>query len=64
MLKKTTGQKLVELRGSRTREQVSFETGIMYPTLYNYENDLRVPKDKVKKILADYYGVEIQDLFY
>ena len=58
------GNRLRGLRGSKKRAQVSRETGLSQARLGNYENGLRVPTDDAKILLANYYGVSVQDLFY
>ena len=58
------GRRLRELRGKRTIKEVSDATGIGWSTLCMYELGKRRPSDGVKVILAEYYGVTIQQLFY
>jgi len=58
------GQRLRKLRGTRTIKEVSDATGIGWSTLCMYELGKRRPSDGVKVILAEYYGVTIQQLFY
>ena len=61
---KETGKMLRQLRGIRTRRGVSKETGISYSALAFYENGERNPSGRVKKILADYYGLPVEVIFY
>lgn len=63
-VKKTVGQKLKELRGDRSRDSVAAAVGISSSALGMYENNLRVPRDDIKKKLADFYGVTVQHLFF
>ena len=58
------GEKLRKLRGLRTRSGVSRETGIPYSTLQAYECGTREPAGHIKKKLADYYGVTVDELFF
>lgn len=58
------GQRLVELRGIRTRTGVAKALGIGYSSLCNYENGIRIPPDRIKIRIADYYGVPVQDIFF
>ena len=58
------GQKLKDLRGDRSRDSVAAAIGISSSALGMYENDLRVPRDDIKKKLAAFYGVTIQHLFF
>lgn len=64
-VKKTgVGQKLKDLRGDRSRDSVAAAVGISSSALGMYENNLRMPRDDIKKKLADYYGVTVQHLFF
>ena len=58
------GKKLRLIRGIRTRAQVSRETGLSQARLGNYEHGARVPNDEAKILLANYYGMSVQELFY
>lgn len=58
------GKKLRELRGCRTAKEVAESLGISESALLMYERGERNPRDEAKKILANYYGVGILDLFY
>lgn len=61
---KVIGRRLTELRGNKSRRKVSEETGISYSGLANYETGLRIPTDAHKIILAKYYGISVEDLFF
>ena len=64
-VKKTgVGQKLKDLRGDRSRDGVAAAVGISSSALGMYENNLRMPRDDIKKKLADFYGVTVQHLFF
>jgi transcriptional regulator with XRE-family HTH domain len=64
-VKKTgVGQKLKDLRGDRSRDSVAAAVGISSSALGMYENNLRMPRDDIKKKLADFYGVTVQHLFF
>lgn len=58
------GQKLVELRGAKSREQVAVDLGISYSALVSYELGERVPRDEIKIKIAKYYGVDVGELFF
>ena len=58
------GQKLVELRGTKSREQVAVDLGISYSALVSYERGERVPRDETKIRIAEYYKVSVADLFF
>lgn len=57
------GRILRRLRGIRTRTGVAKEVGISYSALAFYECGQRTPSGAVKKKLADYYGVSVDDIF-
>ena len=58
------GKRLRELRGGKTLQAVSDETGLGVSALTMYELGQRTPRDEAKIALADYYGVSIEDLFF
>ncbi len=58
------GKKLKNLRGERRRDSVAADIGISSSALGMYENNMRIPRDGVKKKIAEYYGVTIQQLFF
>lgn len=58
------GKKLKDLRGNRSRDSVAADLGISSSALGMYENNKRIPRDGVKKKIAEYYGVTIQQLFF
>ena len=61
---KRIGERLVRLRGVRTRTGVAREVGIGYSSLCNYENGLRIPPDEIKERLARYYGATVESIFF
>ena len=61
---KTIGERLVKLRGKRTKRTVQMETGLGYSRLCMYESGMRIPNDEAKAVLARYYGMTIDELFY
>ena len=58
------GKRLRTLRGARTIQQVSDETGIAWSNICCYELGRRRPSDENKITLANYYGVPVQNLFF
>lgn len=58
------GKRLKELRGDRNREKVAEAVGISPSAIGMYECNKRIPRDDVKKKLADFYNVSIQQLFF
>ena len=64
MNKVKMAEKLVELRGDKSREQVAVDNDISYSALVSYETGERTPRDEVKIRLANYYGVDVADIFF
>lgn len=64
MKKGSMMDKLIALRGERSRTQVAEAVGISVSALQMYENGQRVPRDDIKVKLARFYGVSVEYLFY
>ncbi|PED43034.1 helix-turn-helix transcriptional regulator [Bacillus cereus] len=64
MDKNKVATKLVNLRNGRSREEVAEAVGISISTLQMYENAQRIPRDKTKVKLANFYGVTVQSIFF
>lgn len=60
----TTGEKLVKLRGSKTQKQVADDLGISVAAVSAYENNIRRPRDKMKKEIAKYFNTSIEKIFF
>jgi putative transcriptional regulator len=58
------GQKLISLRGIKSRKEVAEAVNISVSALTMYELDERVPRDEVKIRLARYYKTTVGALFY
>lgn len=57
-------QKLVKLRGNKTIKEVADANGISVSALSMYEAAKRIPRDEIKVRLANYYGVNVETLFF
>lgn len=62
MMKRSFSQKIKELRGKRSLEEVATELEITSQTLSRYERDERNPDLYLAKRIADYYGVSLDVL--
>ena len=60
----TAGEKLRKLRGRRTTIGVAKDLGISHSSLVKYERNERVPRDEVKKKIAEYYGKTVAYIFF
>ena len=58
------GARLRKLRGEKTLETMSAETGISRSALNMYELGERIPRDMNKIILAEYYGKSVEEIFF
>lgn len=58
------GNRLRTLRGVRTKTGVAKDLGISYSALCAYEYGDRIPADNVKVLIANYYGVTVQSIFF
>lgn len=60
------GEKLKGLRVLKNLsiKEMSEECKIPECTIHSYESGKRNPSDKRKELLANYFGVSIQDIFF
>lgn len=60
------GETLKELRKDtgKSQQEVADDLGISKSALGMYEKDHRIPKDKIKVRIADYFGKSVMDIFY
>lgn len=64
MNKEVIAKNLTELRGERTREEVSRALDISVSTLQMYENGQRIPRDVIKVKIAEYYQKSVGEIFF
>lgn len=64
MKEMTTGERLRELRGTRSQEEVAAAIGVSQSAICAYEKDERVPRDDVKKRIASYYKRSVVFIFF
>ena len=57
-------QKLIELRGEKSRESVAKALDISLSTLSMYEIGARIPRDENKEKIARYYGKTVDEIFF
>lgn len=63
-MKRRYGEKLKELRGEKSREQVAKDLGISVSSVQMYENSERVPRDYMKIKIAKYFNTTVQEIFF
>lgn len=57
------GEKLKELRGDKSQDEIAKEIGITKSSWAMYERNERVPRDEVKIRIADYFHKSVQEIF-
>lgn len=57
-------EKLVKLRGDKSRETVAKACGISISALAMYERGERIPRDDIKVRLAEYYNRSVNFIFF
>lgn len=58
------GEKLRELRGNMSQEEMAKELHITKSSLAMYERNERIPRDEVKIRIAKYFGKTVQEIFF
>ena len=56
--------RLVELRGNVPQWKVAQDLGISQNALSMYERGERIPRDEIKIKIAQYYGQDVQSIFF
>lgn len=64
MNKDLIAKKLIELRGTKSRETVAKACGISISALAMYEQGERIPRDDIKIRLSKYYGRTVNFIFF
>lgn len=57
-------ERLTQLRGDRSREEVAKAIGISVSAISMYENGKRIPRDSIKIKLAAYFNKSVQEIFF
>lgn len=58
------GEKLRELRGEKSQEEMAKEVGVTKSSWAMYERNERVPRDEVKIRIAKHFNLTVQEIFY
>ena len=56
-------EKLVELRGNKTQQEIADAIGVSVSAIGMYEIGERIPKDAIKVKLAKFYDLGIEQIF-
>lgn len=57
-------ERLIRLRGDRSREEVARAVGVSVSAIAMYENGERIPRDSIKIKLAAYFNTTVQEIFF
>lgn len=58
------GKRLVALRGDKSQETVAKDLCISTSAIGMYERGERIPRDEIKKSIANYYETTVQAIFF
>ena len=58
------GKRLKALRGTQTPDFVAESLGISRSALFMYERGERIPRDQIKKRIAQYFGQSVEEIFF
>lgn len=62
--KKTVAERLVELRGTKSRADIANALGVSKSAIAMYEQGKRIPKDDIKIKYAKYFNKTVDAIFY
>ena len=57
-------ERLIKLRGNRTQAEVAEMLGISQSAYSMYENGERIPRDEIKKRIAQFYKRSVNTIFF
>jgi transcriptional regulator with XRE-family HTH domain len=57
-------EKLIKLRGRKSREEVAKDLGVSTSALTKYERGERTPRDQIKVKIAEYYNSSVASIFF
>ncbi len=58
------GEKLKELRGKHSQQQIANAIGITKSAWAMYERNERTPRDEIKIRIANFFGKSVQEIFF
>lgn len=56
--------RLLVMRGQKTRKEVAEAIGISQSALSMYESGKRIPRDNIKIAIAQYYKKNVESIFF
>lgn len=57
-------RRLRKLRGEKKQSEIAENLGIPLTTYASYEQGVRIPKDRMKVLIAAHFGVSVTDIFF
>lgn len=60
----TIGERLKRLRGDRSQREMADKLDITKSSWAMYERNERVPRDEIKKRIANFFGKSVQEIFF
>jgi transcriptional regulator with XRE-family HTH domain len=57
-------ERLIKLRGNRTQAEVAEALSISQSAYSMYENGERIPRDEIKKRIAQFYKRSVNTIFF
>jgi len=64
MNQKLIGNRIRELRGDKSQDELAKGLGISKSALAMYERGERVPRDEIKIRIAQYFNKSVQEIFF
>lgn len=64
MSREDIAEKLIQIRGERSREEVAKAIGVSVSAISMYENGERIPRDDIKVKIAEYYKKSVEEIFF
>jgi DNA-binding XRE family transcriptional regulator len=61
---KVIGHRLRELRGDKTQREIANAVGVSPMAICQYEAGTRVPSDRIKIALAEYFNRTVEEIFF
>lgn len=61
---KKIGEKLKDLRGVRSREELANSLGISISAIAMYEKGERIPRDEIKLKYAKFFKKSVESIFF
>ncbi len=61
---KVIGNRLKDLRGTKTQLEIADAIGVTKMAISQYESGDRIPRDEIKIKLANYFDKSVEEIFF